>query len=111
MINIWKDTYSFIFYRKDLTFTKVNGPNCLQTTKNNHWKKLQKHHKPNTLVFRIRFGFNADPDPVFYLNADPGAAFYLNADPDPVFYLNVDPDLAFYLNADPYLAFYLNTDP
>jgi hypothetical protein len=26
-------------------------------------------------VFRIRIGFNADPDPAFYLNADP--------DPDP----------------------------
>ncbi len=34
----------------------------------------------------IRIGFNADPDPAFYLNADPDPAFYLNADPD------TDPD-------------------
>ncbi len=35
-------------------------------------------------VFRIRIGFNADPDP----------AFYLNAEPDP------DPDLGSQTNAD-----------
>ncbi len=35
-------------------------------------------------VFRIRTGFNADPDPGFYLNADP--------DPDPGNQSNADPD-------------------
>ncbi len=35
-------------------------------------------------VFRIRIGFNADPDPAFYLNADP--------DPDPGSQTNADPD-------------------
>jgi hypothetical protein len=34
-------------------------------------------------VFRIRIGFNADPDPVFYLNADPDPGNQTNADPDP----------------------------
>jgi hypothetical protein len=40
-----------------------------------------------------RIGFNADPDPAFYLNANPDPAFfYLNADPNPAFYLGADPD-------------------
>jgi hypothetical protein len=36
-------------------------------------------------VFRIRIGFNADPDPdpVFYFNADPDPGNQTNADPDP----------------------------
>jgi hypothetical protein len=35
-------------------------------------------------VFRIRIGFNADPDPAFYLNyADPDSGSRTNADPDP----------------------------
>ena len=32
-------------------------------------------------VFRIRIGFNADPDPAFYLNADPDPGSQTNADP------------------------------
>ncbi len=35
-------------------------------------------------VFLIRIGFNADPDPAFYLNADP--------DPDPGNQSNADPN-------------------
>jgi hypothetical protein len=35
-------------------------------------------------VFLVRIGFNADPDPAFYLNADP--------DPDPVSQINADAD-------------------
>jgi hypothetical protein len=31
----------------------------------------------------IRFGFNADLDPPFYLNADPEPVSQTNADPDP----------------------------
>jgi hypothetical protein len=39
-------------------------------------------------VFQIRFGFNADPEPAFYLSADadpdPGAKpMRIHADPDP----------------------------
>jgi hypothetical protein len=37
------------------------------------------------LVLWIRFGFNADPDPAFYLNADP------DTDPDPESQTNADP--------------------
>jgi hypothetical protein len=39
-------------------------------------------------VFRIRIGFNANPDsdPAFYLNADP------DPDPDPESQTNADPD-------------------
>ncbi len=37
-------------------------------------------------MFRIRIGFNADPDPAFYLNADP------DPDPDPGSQINADPD-------------------
>ncbi len=33
-------------------------------------------------VFRIRIGFNADPDPAFYLDADPDPGSQINADPD-----------------------------
>jgi hypothetical protein len=36
-------------------------------------------------------GFNADPDPAFYLNANPDPAFYLNADQDPGSQPNADP--------------------
>ena len=36
-------------------------------------------------VFRIRIGFNADPDPAFYLNADP------DPDPNPGSQTNADP--------------------
>jgi hypothetical protein len=32
-------------------------------------------------VLRIRFGFNSDPDPAFFVNADS----YTNSDPDPRF--------------------------
>jgi hypothetical protein len=60
-------------------------------------------------VLWIRTGFNADPDPAFYLNADPDPAVYLNADPDPDSgsQNNADPDpgqnsssqkLNFYIN-------------
>jgi hypothetical protein len=34
-------------------------------------------------VFRIRIGFNADPDPAFYLNADPDPGSRTRANPDP----------------------------
>jgi hypothetical protein len=34
-------------------------------------------------VLCIRIGFNADPDPAFYLNADPDPGNLTNADPDP----------------------------
>jgi hypothetical protein len=34
-------------------------------------------------VLWIRIGFNADPDPAFYLNADPDQGRQTNADPDP----------------------------
>jgi hypothetical protein len=36
-------------------------------------------------VLRIRIGFNADPDPAFYLNADPDtdSGSINNPDPDP----------------------------
>jgi hypothetical protein len=33
------------------------------------------------LVLQIHIGFNANPNPAFYLNADPDPDFHLNADP------------------------------
>ncbi len=40
----------------------------------------------NTLLFWpvlwIRIGFNADPDPAFYLNSDPDPGSQTSADPD-----------------------------
>ncbi len=35
----------------------------------------------NTAVLWIRIGFNADPDPAYYLTADPGPESQTNADP------------------------------
>jgi hypothetical protein len=37
----------------------------------------------NKAVLWIRTGFNADPDPAFYLNVDPDPGSQTNADPDP----------------------------
>jgi hypothetical protein len=34
-------------------------------------------------VLCVRVGFNADPDPAFYLNADSDPRSQTNADPDP----------------------------
>ncbi len=42
-------------------------------------------------VLWIRTGFNADPDPAFYLHADPDPVFHLNADPDPGIQTNAVP--------------------
>jgi len=36
-----------------------------------------------SIMRTIFIGFNADPDPAFYLNADPDPGSQTNADPDP----------------------------
>jgi hypothetical protein len=41
------------------------------------------HEGPLKPLLRIRIGFNADPDPAFYLNAHPDPGSQTNADPDP----------------------------
>jgi hypothetical protein len=50
-------------------------------------------------VFRIRIGFNADPDtdpdPALKVYANPDSGIGFNADPD------TDPDPAFKVNANP----------
>ncbi len=59
---------------------------CVRNTDKGQRKLVQARHQirtdPKKAVLWIRIGFNADPDPAFYL--DPDLAFYFNSDPDPV---------------------------
>jgi hypothetical protein len=51
------------------------------------FRSLNEPGKVSTAVLWIHLGFNADPDPAFYLNAapDPGSQTYTDTDPSQTF--------------------------